>query len=508
MKIKIVISIIANCLFCFAQAQTLFDSVHYGNKKQTKLSVNLNGRHSVIFNSSDEPLNFKNYSDKDSVISKILFIEKPLHVFYGNTLITTNGEERKIGNLLMLPGDSLFLNKNAEIVEYSNGFQNYVDSFINISAMCYPFGGENPAKILDSIGLREMLSEASNRYLENEKKISKLSLQPAYEQVLKNFNYLSKAREICAIPFDKVNRNERFLLDSMYENILKNVDTLSSINSPFLNIVYYNIIAYNAFKKGKYTTNFWNYFDNIDDNIMASSFYQPYLLKFIQNIYKNSPGELPLIAKDLKNTSKLLPFFDTLSCVVDILLITKTNYAVAKASLGKYANGRFSYMLDETDVFHRQHRNIKSLTTVNLLDFNKNKTTLQKVLASAKTNILVLDFWASWCIPCIADYPFMRKVENALKGGSIRFISISIDIDEDADKWINRSKQLKTFNNPFQYRLVDAKHSPVNPYFNLYSVPRYVVIDKEGNILDDNFDRPNEAGFQRKLQFYLRNYNK
>lgn len=117
-----------------------------------------------------------------------------------------------------------------------------------------------------------------------------------------------------------------------------------------------------------------------------------------------------------------------------------------------------------------------------------------------------LDFWASWCVPCIADYPDLKKAKAALRNQSIRFISISIDVEEDKNAWIKRTKQLQTFHASDQYRLEDPKHSPINKFFNLYSIPRYIVIDKKGKILEEDFVRPNEPAFQRKLKEYLRNY--
>ncbi|RFM28530.1 TlpA family protein disulfide reductase [Deminuibacter soli] len=174
--------------------------------------------------------------------------------------------------------------------------------------------------------------------------------------------------------------------------------------------------------------------------------------------------------------------------------------------MNQYADGRYTYMLSEEDVLHRQQRNIQPLAAVNLLDFSRHTIPLQKVLASADANIIVLDFWASWCVPCAADYPFLKKAEDALKNKSIRFISISIDVEEDTGKWVNRTRQQNTFGKPGQYRLENPKQSPVNGFFKLQSIPRYIVLDKTGNILEEDFDRPKEAAFQRKLEMYVSRY--
>lgn len=506
MEVKVFMTFFYCFLFRFSQAQLLFDSAESESSKQATININLSSRHSVIFNTSDEPIIFKNHSAGDSIVSKRIDIAKPFHIFYENVLITTKGEKEETGSLILFPGDSIFLANNGKRVKYSTGFKNYIDSIIAISTACY---GSNTGKMLDSIGFRAMLTQIGNKFRENDERISGLSLPSARIRALKNFNYLLKAKELCAIPFNKVAISDRLLLDSLYNDLLKNVDILSSINSPFSKSIYFNIISFNAFKNGKNTDGFWSYFDKVDSNIVNSSFYRPYIIASIKNIYRNSPDKIPLIAKNLKTSSGSFLFNDTLSAIVDILLKTKTDYNAAKKEIDRYASGKYSFLLDEKDIFHRQQRNIRSLIgKANLIDFKGNKTSFQNLLSNSKTNISVLDFWASWCVPCIADYPYLKKTETALKNNSVRFISISIDAENDIDKWINRTKELKTYNMPNQYRLENPKHSPVTSYFNLYSIPRYIVIDKTGNILDEDFDRPNEESFQRKLQIYLGSYSK
>jgi len=482
--------------------------VDQNSKKSISLSVKLNSRRSIIFNGYDGPLTFENRSKTDSLITKTIFTDKPVHIFYSSIIVTTNGGKRENGTLLLFPGDSVVLGNNGKTVEYSTGFHNFIDSFISVFDGSYLFDGIPPGKLLDSIGLRGLLAQANSMYVTNEKRISQLSLQPAQKQCLKEFNYQTEARQICAIPFLKVSAGERPLLDSIYNVILLQADKIALINSPFSSIIYYNLITYSALKKGANTDQFWSCIDKADIDIKTSFFYKPYIIQSIKNTYKNVPDEINEMVKGLRAIPPSSVFTDTLSDLADILSKTRTNYKIAKEELDQYAGGKYSFILDENDILHRQQRNIKSLAEVGLFDFSKRKMTLQKVLANGKSDIVVLDFWASWCVPCVADYPFLKKTEDALKGSSIRFISVSIDTEEDTEKWISRSKQLKTYNRPDQYRLQNPKQSPVNSFFNLYSIPRYIVIDKKGVILEEVFDRPKEGSFERKLRVYLTAYNK
>ena len=227
-------------ILCCLLFHSVMAQVDQNSKKSISLSVKLNSRRSIIFNGYDGPLIFENRSKTDSLITKTIFTDKPVHIFYSGIIVTTNGGKRENGTLLLFPGDSVVLGNNGKTVEYSTGFHNFIDSFISVFDGSYLFDGIPPGKLLDSIGLRGLLAQANSMYVTNEKRISQLSLQPAQKQCLKEFNYQTEARQICAIPFLKVSAGERPLLDSNYNVILLQADKIALINSPFSSIIYYN----------------------------------------------------------------------------------------------------------------------------------------------------------------------------------------------------------------------------------------------------------------------------
>ena len=471
------------------------------------LSVSFNPRNSITFNSlNGNPITFKNYSSGDSTVSKTLTIYKPTHLFFSKVTVTNTGDISEYGSILLLPGDSIRLDDNGHNVAYSTSFQKYVDSFIKVPSFCYDPNTIKINKMFKTIGLRVMLYNAKQRFEENEIRAASASLNERLKNIIHNFNYISYANEVSWFSFFKIISQNKLLLDSVYNDILQNIGKIESINSIFSINIYDRLINYSAYKKGVNSTDLWDVFNDVDSSIYTSTFYQPYLISSLRATYKNIPDRIPFIAAKLKSIRHLTRTEDTLLHLAKILLKTKEDYAAAKQELNQYVGGRFSALLDENDDEHHQQRSIQTLSPVTLLDFNTKKTTLQDVLFDDSTDITVLDFWASWCVPCVADYPYLKKTEDALKNRRIKFISLSIDREEDNDKWTSRIKELKTFNQPYQYRLQDAEHSAVIPYFNLSTIPRYIVIDKNGEILSEDFDRPNDAAFQRKLTVWLSRY--
>ena len=111
-------------------------------------------------------------------------------------------------------------------------------------------------------------------------------------------------------------------------------------------------------------------------------------------------------------------------------------------------------------------------------------------LKNFKGKYVYIDFWATWCGPCRQEIPFLQKLESQFKDKNIVFLSISIDEEKDLEKWKNfvKSKQLggvqviadKNWNSEF------VKHFGVN------SIPRFVLIDPKGMIVNADAMRPSD----------------
>lgn len=89
---------------------------------------------------------------------------------------------------------------------------------------------------------------------------------------------------------------------------------------------------------------------------------------------------------------------------------------------------------------------------------------------------VLLDFWASWCEPCIASFPHLRKVYNTYKNENFALISISIDKNKEA--WL---QALKKYSNPW-LQLYDNKEI-ASSNFAVTTIPATFLISPEGKIM-------------------------
>ena len=114
----------------------------------------------------------------------------------------------------------------------------------------------------------------------------------------------------------------------------------------------------------------------------------------------------------------------------------------------------------------------------------------QVTLADLKGKYLYVDVWATWCGPCLREIPSLKQLEADFHSKNIAFVSISVDAEKDYEKWktMVAEKDLKGVqlfaDNSWQSDFVQS--------YAIDGIPRFILIDPSGNIVDPNAPRPSD----------------
>ena len=133
-----------------------------------------------------------------------------------------------------------------------------------------------------------------------------------------------------------------------------------------------------------------------------------------------------------------------------------------------------------------------SPTFSDYMDYNGGKKSLNSFLGK----YVYIDVWATWCGPCIQQIPSLEKLMKEYKNKNIEFISISTDDQRrNGGSWDAAEKKWRSFIKKRQMggtQLWIGKDNSFQQAYKINSIPRFILIDPKGNIVDANAPRPSD----------------
>jgi cytochrome c biogenesis protein CcmG/thiol:disulfide interchange protein DsbE len=111
----------------------------------------------------------------------------------------------------------------------------------------------------------------------------------------------------------------------------------------------------------------------------------------------------------------------------------------------------------------------------NAPDFTVQDSDHKVTLSEFRGKVVVLNFWATWCPPCIEETPSLVKMQNQMKSKGVVVLAVSIDADDAA-----YHKFLKDFNVSMVTVRDDDRKAP--SLYGTFGWPESYVIDRNGVI--------------------------
>lgn len=103
---------------------------------------------------------------------------------------------------------------------------------------------------------------------------------------------------------------------------------------------------------------------------------------------------------------------------------------------------------------------------------------------AGKGKYVLIDFWASWCPPCRAEIPHLKKVYDKFKSKGFEIVGVSFD--KEKEKWVKGIAELK-INWP-QISDLQYWNSEGAKQYAVRAIPHTVLLDKEGIIIAKDLD--------------------
>lgn len=140
-------------------------------------------------------------------------------------------------------------------------------------------------------------------------------------------------------------------------------------------------------------------------------------------------------------------------------------------------------------------------SNLHLESLTKQQTSIEDILRSKKGKILFIDFWASWCGPCIEEMKYSKQLSQTYKDRNLEVVFFSTD--DSFQKWAKASERLTLDQYANNFKILNFGNSKFNQEHKFKSIPRYMIVGKNGQIINNNAPRPSDPRLQTVLDKLL-----
>lgn len=100
--------------------------------------------------------------------------------------------------------------------------------------------------------------------------------------------------------------------------------------------------------------------------------------------------------------------------------------------------------------------------------------------------MVFVDFWATYCVPCVNEFKHKEKLSEFLKENDIAMLYVSLDDEGSVESWKKFIKDYKLYG--FHFLTNKATKKLLNSQFS--GIPRYMIYNKDGELVEDDAFRP------------------
>ncbi|WP_204345955.1 TlpA family protein disulfide reductase [Psychroserpens algicola] len=150
-----------------------------------------------------------------------------------------------------------------------------------------------------------------------------------------------------------------------------------------------------------------------------------------------------------------------------------------------------------TETFEKNKDLVKGKPSPQFVNYENHKGG-DMSLADLKGKYVYVDVWATWCGPCIREIPSLKEVEKQFHNENIAFVSTSIDEMKNRDKWLAMVDEKEL--GGVQLMADKDWSSDFVKAYAIQGIPRFILIDPNGNIVSADAPRPSDPNLVKLLE--------
>lgn len=243
--------------------------------------------------------------------------------------------------------------------------------------------------------------------------------------------------------------------------------------------------------------------DPRSDSLMMYRFHRQKVFQYhkVQAFHAYERGVRPQASYDMVRTSDLYTDLEKkilfMDCFNEIVKVS------SRPIIQEYFDKFREDMTDSSVVQYVQSR-VPGLgepmgKNMQLMGLDSSIMEFSDLLALHQGKLIYIDFWASWCRPCIAAFPDSKELNAQFEGQEVEFVYLSID--DSHTSWYTSSNIHGITKNSFL--ITNRLSSSLFEDLSIRSIPRYLLVNKEGNIVEHDAPGPGNKQIETFLENYL-----